>query len=150
MLLIIVIDNLLTEQPRTITSFFENREMQCLNICVIRCKNIQADVSTFFHGFWISPGLQAKISTFSVTQEHHTLGLESKGVLYLRRQSPWSMFLGWVAHRGPQSWRVCCCCLGIAPRASMPGYFTLIGDKAPPAARDSSEVARALNGRCCP
>ncbi len=24
-----------------------------------------------------------------------------------------------------------------------PGYFTLIGDKAPPAARDSSEVARS-------
>ncbi len=24
-----------------------------------------------------------------------------------------------------------------------PGYFTLIGDKAPPAARNSSEVARA-------
>ncbi len=30
------------------------------------------------------------------------------------------------------------------------GYFTLIGDKAPPAARASSEVARALNQRCYP
>ncbi len=29
-------------------------------------------------------------------------------------------------------------------------YFTLIGDKASPAARDSSEVARALNQRGCP
>ncbi len=29
-------------------------------------------------------------------------------------------------------------------------YFTLIGDKTPPAARDSSEVARALNQRCYP
>ncbi len=31
-----------------------------------------------------------------------------------------------------------------------PGYFTLIGDKAPHAARDSSEVARSLNRRCYP
>ncbi len=31
-----------------------------------------------------------------------------------------------------------------------PGYFTLIGDKAPPAARDSSEVARAQKQRCYP
>ncbi len=30
------------------------------------------------------------------------------------------------------------------------GYFTLIGAKAPPAARDTSEVARALNQRCYP
>ncbi len=29
-----------------------------------------------------------------------------------------------------------------------PGFFTPIGDKAPPAARYSSEVARALDGRC--
>ncbi len=32
----------------------------------------------------------------------------------------------------------------------MPSYFTLIGDKAPPAARDSSEVARAFNRRFYP
>ncbi len=32
----------------------------------------------------------------------------------------------------------------------MPGYFTLNGDKAAPAARDSSEVARSLNQRCYP
>ncbi len=31
-----------------------------------------------------------------------------------------------------------------------PGYLTLIGDKAPPAARDSSEVGRALKQRCYP
>ncbi len=31
-----------------------------------------------------------------------------------------------------------------------PGYFTLIGDNAPPAARDSSEVARAFGRRCYP
>ncbi len=31
-----------------------------------------------------------------------------------------------------------------------PGYFTLIGDKAPPAAHDSSEVAHAYNLRCHP
>ncbi len=42
----------------------------------------------------------------------------------------------------------CFCCLSIAQRANkcsrrVPGCFTLIGDKAPPAARDSSEVARA-------
>ncbi len=30
------------------------------------------------------------------------------------------------------------------------GYFTLIGDKAPPAARDSSEAARAPNQRYYP
>ncbi len=30
----------------------------------------------------------------------------------------------------------------------MPGNLTLIGDKAPPAARESSEVARALNQHC--
>ncbi len=30
------------------------------------------------------------------------------------------------------------------------GYFSLIGDKAPPAARYSSEVVRALDGRCYP
>ncbi len=28
-----------------------------------------------------------------------------------------------------------------------PGFFTLIGDKAPSTARDGSEVARALNRR---
>ncbi len=32
----------------------------------------------------------------------------------------------------------------------VPGYFTLLGDKAPPAACDSSEVARAENQRCYP
>ncbi len=31
-----------------------------------------------------------------------------------------------------------------------PDYFILIGGKAPPAARDGSEVARALNRRCFP
>ncbi len=31
-MLLIVIDDLLTERPRSITSYFENREMQCLNI----------------------------------------------------------------------------------------------------------------------
>ncbi len=31
-----------------------------------------------------------------------------------------------------------------------PVYFTLVGDKASPAARNSSEVARALNWRCYP
>ncbi len=31
-----------------------------------------------------------------------------------------------------------------------PGYFTLIGDRAPPAARGSGEVARAQNRRCYP
>ncbi len=35
-MLLIVIDDLLTERPRAITSYYENREMQCLNICVIR------------------------------------------------------------------------------------------------------------------
>ncbi len=41
-----------------------------------------------------------------------------------------------------------CCCLGTAPRAS--GYFILIGNKTLSAARDSSEVTRALNQRCYP
>ncbi len=31
-----------------------------------------------------------------------------------------------------------------------PGYFTLIGDMAPPATSDSSEVARILSRRCYP
>ncbi len=31
-----------------------------------------------------------------------------------------------------------------------PGCFTAIGDKAPPAAHDGSEVAHTLNRRCCP
>ncbi len=39
------------------------------------------------------------------------------------------------------------CCLDIAPELKCsrraPGYFTLIGDKAPAAAHDSSEVTRA-------
>ncbi len=33
---------------------------------------------------------------------------------------------------------------------STKSYFTLIGDKAPPAARDSSEVARSLKQSCYP
>ncbi len=40
----------------------------------------------------------------------------------------------------------CCCCLGITPRAKMlkiSAYFTLNGDKTPPAARDSNKVACA-------
>ncbi len=37
-------------------------------------------------------------------------------------------------------------CLGIVPRA--PGYPTVVGDKAPPAPRDSNEFARAYNQRC--
>ncbi len=32
----------------------------------------------------------------------------------------------------------------------MPDDFTLIGDKSPPAARDSNEVARVQNQRCYP
>ncbi len=32
----------------------------------------------------------------------------------------------------------------------MPGYITQIGDKAPPAARDNSEIAHPLNQRCYP
>ncbi len=44
-----------------------------------------------------------------------------------------------------------CCCLGIAPRAQllMKSAWLLhqIGDKAPPAARNSSEVAGVLNPR---
>ncbi len=47
-----------------------------------------------------------------------------------------------------------CCCLGIAPRAQLLKKSTwllhLIDDKALPAARDRSEVARALNRRCYP
>ncbi len=42
-----------------------------------------------------------------------------------------------------------CCCLGIAPRNQLPmksaWLLHLIGDKAPPAARDSNEAARAYN-----
>ncbi len=38
--------------------------------------------------------------------------------------------------------------LNCSKRASV--YFTLIGDKAPPAARGRSEVARAFNRRCYP
>ncbi len=34
--------------------------------------------------------------------------------------------------------------------AKAPGYFTLIGDKAPPATRDSSEVVHVLNQHCYP
>ncbi len=45
-------------------------------------------------------------------------------------------------------------CLGVAPRVQLlkksAWYLHLIGDKAPPAARDSSEVARALNRRWYP
>ncbi len=48
----------------------------------------------------------------------------------------------------------CCCCLGMAPTAQLfkkgAWCFTLIDDKAPPAARDSSEVASTLNRRCYP
>ncbi len=41
--------------------------------------------------------------------------------------------------------RRCCCCLGIALKCSRwaPGYFTLMGEPAPPAARDSGAVARS-------
>ncbi len=44
------------------------------------------------------------------------------------------------------------CRLGIAPRDQLlkknTGLLHLIGDKAPPVAHDSSEVARAINLRC--
>ncbi len=43
----------------------------------------------------------------------------------------------------------CCCCLGMASRWAS-GYFTLNGDKIPPAASDSGEVARSLKQRCYP
>ncbi len=40
--------------------------------------------------------------------------------------------------------------LGLAPRAQMLNKSSLIGDKAPPTACDSIEVARALTQRCYP
>ncbi len=42
----------------------------------------------------------------------------------------------------PNSWW-----LGVAPRATWPGYFTPIRGKAPSTAPDISEVARASKGR---
>ncbi len=46
----------------------------------------------------------------------------------------------------------CCCCSGIAPRAQLlmksAWLLHLIGDRAPTAARNNDEVARALNQRC--
>ncbi len=43
----------------------------------------------------------------------------------------------------------CFCRLDKCSRRA-PGYFTLIGDRAPPAARDRSEVARAQKQRWYP
>ncbi len=59
-----------------------------------------------------------------------------------------------VFHPARQDLRNCCCCLGKAQRAQLlkksAWLLHLIGNKAPPAARDSNEVAGTLNQRCYP
>ncbi len=60
------------------------------------------------------------------------------------------------SHHGISKNRSCSrrCYLGMAPRAQLlkksAWLLHLIGDKAPPVACDSSEVARTSNRRCCP